>query len=101
MIEFWRNRTNILSNLPPLLDATIPSQYNTSTLLSVMINQLLVEQWSNSTDYGAFFDECAPEYCTYTVTERRKIIAIVTTLIGLVSGLNQRPKRIESNRITE
>ena len=48
----------------------------------------MVEQWSNTTDYETFFTECAPNYCAYTITERPNLIIIITTLIGLVGGLN-------------
>ena len=53
-----------------------------------MVNQLLVETWSRRIDYAAFFEECIPEYCVYSVTERPSIVAIITRLIALFGGLN-------------
>ena len=53
-----------------------------------MVNQLLVENWSRKINYTAFFEECVPEYCIYSVTERPGIVAIATRLIALFGGLN-------------
>lgn len=48
----------------------------------------MVENWSKEIDYSLYFTECAPQYCTYSVTQRRDVIFLVTTLFGLFGGLN-------------
>jgi hypothetical protein len=88
VIQFWRNRTYALNYLPPLLDRTVPSRFNTSTLILTIVENCLIEGWSQQVSYSSFFDQCYPSYCTYSVNELPDIIYIVTTLIGVLSGLN-------------
>ncbi len=88
VIEFWQNNTNGLVHLPPLLKQSIVSNFDSSTLISNIVEQLMIEQWSNDISYSSFFTQCNPQYCTYMVTEQSDIIVIVTTLIGVFSGLN-------------
>jgi hypothetical protein len=88
VIEFWQNRTNGLVYLPPLLKQSISSNFDSSTSLSDIIEQMMIEQWSSNISYSSFFTQCNPQYCTYIAIERSDIIGIVTTLIGIFSGLN-------------
>ena len=88
MIGYWRNRTDALDYLPPLLDRTIPSRYNTSTRILFIVENLMIEQWSKKALYSSFFDKCDPLYCTYSANERPNAIFIITTLVGIFSGLN-------------
>lgn len=41
-------------------------------------------------------DACNPVYCTYTVAEKRSAIVLITTLVGVFSGLNVAMKLIVS-----
>jgi len=88
VIEFWRNQTYSLNYLPPLLNQTVPSQYNTSTLMLTIIENIMIEEWSKEVSYSKFFDQCHPSYCIYSVNERPSAIFIITTVIGIFSGLN-------------
>ena len=47
----------------------------------------MVERWSKEISYDAYFTECAPQYCTYSVTERKSVILIVPLILGLLGGL--------------
>lgn len=47
----------------------------------------MVERWSKEISYDAYFAECAPQYCTYSVTERKSVILIVPLILGLLGGL--------------
>ena len=88
MIEFWRNQTYSLNYLPPLLDQTINSRYSPSTLILRIVENLMIEEWSKEASYSSFFDQCHPSYCIYSVNERPSAIFIITTVIGIFSGLN-------------
>ncbi len=48
----------------------------------------MIEEWSHEASYSFFYEQCDPLYCTYSVNERRDIIFIITTLIGVFGGLN-------------
>jgi hypothetical protein len=88
VIQYWQNRTYYLEGLPSLLNNTIPSQYNSSTSLHLIINQLMVEDWSKEISYDSYYSQCAPLYCTYSITQRKDAILIITLLLGLFGGLN-------------
>lgn len=89
MIQYWRNRTlYYLECIPPVLNDTIPSRFEPSTPLYLIIEQLMVESWSKEISYNSYYSKCAPLYCTYSVTQRRDVILIVTILLGLFGGLN-------------
>ena len=53
-----------------------------------MIEKLMVENWSKNVSYESYYAGCAPQYCTYSVTQRRNIVFIITILLGLFGGLN-------------
>ena len=88
MIGYWQNRMNTVTYLPPLLDQTITSRYNTSTLIYNIIESMMLEEWSPAVSFSSFFTECNPSYCTYSINQRSTIIIIITTLIAIFSGLN-------------
>lgn len=88
VIEAWKNHSLEVSFLPPLLDSTISSRYNASTLISTILKNGMFEQFDINVSYSKFIDACNPTYCTYTVTERRNIITLISTLLGAFSGLN-------------
>ena len=53
-----------------------------------MVEKLMVENWSKNVSYESYYSGCAPLYCTYSVTQRRNIVFIITILLGLFGGLN-------------
>lgn len=54
----------------------------------------MIEKFNIPISYSKFLAVCSPAYCTYTVTERRNIIALISTLLGVFSGLNVAMKLI-------
>ncbi|CAF1494356.1 unnamed protein product, partial [Adineta steineri] len=50
-------------------------------------DELMVEEWINSSIYENYYSECQPSGCSYTVTSKNSAIYIVTTLVGLAGGL--------------
>lgn len=71
-----------------MLNNTIPSRFNVSTPVSVIVDKLMVEDWSKELSYDLYYDKCAPLFCTYSVIRRRSTILIATVLLGLLGGLN-------------
>ncbi|CAF1343282.1 unnamed protein product [Rotaria sp. Silwood1] len=86
VVDYWQSRTYYLSEIPPMLNSTIPSRFNSSTLFSSMVEELMVENWTNLISYDSYFNQCAPQYCTYSVTQRGDILFLVTILLGLFGG---------------
>ena len=71
-----------------MLNSTIPSRFNASTPVSVMVDKLMVEDWSKELSYDLYYKKCAPLFCTYSVTRRKSALLIGTILLGLLGGLN-------------
>lgn len=70
-----------------LLDQSMLSRFSPDTTLEIIVNSLMVDEWKQSVQHEKYFDICRPLECSYTVTRRRSIILIVTTVIGLFGGL--------------
>lgn len=69
------------------LDASTPSHYNASTKISELLDNLMVESWSQNITFPVYFGRCQPSQCTYTRVGKNSIIVIINILIGLFGGL--------------
>ncbi|CAF1025688.1 unnamed protein product [Adineta steineri] len=69
------------------LDTSMSSQFLENSTIGDILDQLMVEEWINSSIYENYYNECKPSHCSYTVTTKNSAIYIITTLIGLVGGL--------------
>ena len=69
------------------LDVTIPSRYFINAPLKEMVESLMVEEWQRSVSYAAFYNHCAPQYCTYVVQIRDSNLTVLTKILGLYGGL--------------
>ena len=70
-----------------ILNATVPSNFSTTSTVGEMLSELMVEQWNWAVNYSGYFAQCRPSECHYTVKTKNDVIYIVTTVIGLVGGL--------------
>ncbi|CAF0901063.1 unnamed protein product [Adineta steineri] len=69
------------------LDISSSVQFFENSTIADVLDQLMVEEWINSSIYENYYSECKPSRCSYTVTSKNSAIYIITTLIGLVGGL--------------
>ncbi|CAF1327145.1 unnamed protein product, partial [Rotaria sordida] len=70
------------------LDSRLPSRYLPNTIMNVIVSNLMIEDWINTTNVTAHYDQCNPRVCTYTYTDRYNIFQVIATILGLVGGLN-------------
>jgi len=70
------------------LNASQSSRFLINTQVGDLIEQLFIESWSSNPSYPAYFAKCQPVLCSYTVTKRRSLLEIVTTIAGLIGGLS-------------
>jgi hypothetical protein len=47
----------------------------------------MVEQWFNSVTYENYYNQCAPSLCSYSYTQRRSALEVLTLLLELEGGL--------------
>ena len=87
-MEAWQNRGITLAFIPPLLNRAISSRFNATTLMADIVKEGMIEKIDSSVSYASFIVACEPLYCTYTVVERRNILALISTVLAIFSGLN-------------
>ncbi|CAF0722498.1 unnamed protein product [Adineta steineri] len=73
-------------NIIPL-NSSLSSQFNQTSTIQEVMNELMVDKWNLSMIYENYYKECQPIKCSYTYVDRNSIIYIITTLIGLIGGL--------------
>ena len=74
--------------LQPLNTITEPSQYDSSTRIETLVNNLFIEAWNPSYSYEKYYGHCQPLYCSYTVEKKSDILFVITRLTGLYGGLS-------------
>lgn len=65
------------------LDSTQTSQFFPNTTLNHIIDHLMLEKWTNQTNFTKYFDQCNPQECTYSLIEQNSALSIFATLLGL------------------
>ncbi|CAF3984678.1 unnamed protein product [Rotaria sordida] len=70
------------------LDSTINSRFSPDTKLDIIVSQLFLEYWINSTNFSSYYNQCEPDQCFYTYEERFNRAYIIATLLGIVGGLS-------------
>ncbi|CAF4200171.1 unnamed protein product, partial [Rotaria sordida] len=70
------------------LVSTINSRFSPDTKLDIIISQLFIEYWINSTNFSSYYNQCEPDQCFYTYEERFNRAYIIATLLGIVGGLS-------------
>ncbi|CAF3968377.1 unnamed protein product [Rotaria sp. Silwood1] len=70
------------------LNATIPSKFSIDSRVQDLMNELMLEEIDSSYSLEMYYPHCAPLTCMYSYTHRVELLTIITSIIGLVGGLN-------------
>ena len=54
----------------------------------MLIDELFIETWKNSSNYSEYYLFCAPLECRYTYATKTNGLYILTTFLGLYGGLS-------------
>lgn len=73
---------------PQLLNSS-KTRYPLNMTFGYILNSILVEEWTFTSNFSSFFSNCAPQICNYTITKRNDFLTVVKDIIGVYSGLNQ------------
>ena len=72
----------------PLIYNQSSTRFPKNTSISLLINQIMIEQWNPSYSYETFYELCSPNYCTYSQYKRTNtIVSILIILLSLFGGL--------------
>ena len=64
------------------------SRFPPNATVRSILNGLFVEDWHEEINFESYYQECQPTQCSYTENVRKNLIAVVTTIIGLLGGLS-------------
>ena len=53
-----------------------------------MINEMMINTWDENIDYKGYYEQCAPQVCTYLLKSHNNALYVITTMIGLFGGLS-------------
>ncbi|CAF3930412.1 unnamed protein product [Adineta steineri] len=74
-------------NIKPL-NASISTRFG-DIKTEDLLREMLLEKTIKNVYYDRFYKACQPNFCSYTVVQRRNYIVIIFLLISICSGLNQ------------
>ncbi|CAF1575414.1 unnamed protein product, partial [Adineta steineri] len=69
------------------LNQPLNSQYNASSLISHIVDNMMLENWTAVAFHQSFYETCQPSLCTYSYQTRNSISSVITIVIQLVGGL--------------
>ncbi|CAF1096560.1 unnamed protein product [Adineta ricciae] len=70
------------------LNASRNSQYNITTSINDMMIKMMTESWYTHVNYSTYFEQCHPIECKYTYVIKYDFVYIISTIIGLIGGLD-------------
>jgi hypothetical protein len=77
-----------LFSIHPLVDNQASSRFSPSTPLSIIVKQMMIEQWNASSSFDLYYEACKPTYCVYSYTTRTvSFIELVLKLVSTIGGL--------------
>ena len=72
---------------PLVYNATL-TRFHPNTSISMIVKEIMIDQWNPSYSYDSFYQSCLPTYCIYPQRIHTKNkIEIVLTLISMIGGL--------------
>jgi hypothetical protein len=63
------------------------TKFSPDTVIETLANELFIDNSLILTSFSNYYKKCAPVFCTYTYTQTRSVLFVVTTLLGLIGGL--------------
>ncbi|CAF4581566.1 unnamed protein product, partial [Rotaria sp. Silwood2] len=82
LISFWLNISTLNT-----LDIHNLNHFSVNATIESIQNEMFVDRWKVSSSHRAFYEQCRPDYCTYTLIEHKSIWLIITIIFGLIGGL--------------
>ena len=83
-----RQTYNVALNVQPI-QMRNNSKFTAKTTVGTIVQQIFVDQWLTTYNFTAYFEACAPKTCLYKVDEKRSLVVIIGTLVGIWGGLTK------------
>ncbi|CAF4325562.1 unnamed protein product [Adineta steineri] len=62
------------------------SRFAINSTVQIIVNELMIEEWITNISYDKYFQQCAPNLCTYTINEKYSFTFILRKIISLLGG---------------
>jgi hypothetical protein len=69
------------------LDPSVRSQFEINSTLGDIVNELMVEEWINTSSHKSYYAACNPKTCTYSIVGKKNLAVVISTIIGLLGSL--------------
>ena len=80
--------TSIDATNPPVSLFANTTRFAIHTTVEDLVRKLFIEDWSTSTNYSLYFDQCSPLSCFYTYIQRLNSFYTITLMLSLYGGLS-------------
>ena len=87
-VSLLMNAIDYPFNVTPL-NVSSPTQYQSTSTINALIDNLFVEEWNPATSYESYYTACQPQSCTYSHLSHTTVIYVISTTIGLIGGLTK------------
>ncbi|CAF1652155.1 unnamed protein product [Adineta ricciae] len=75
-------------DVKPLVDDPTSSRFPPNTSLTIIIKELMIEDWNPVFSFEKYYEECAPNKCTYSqIVHTNSFVGIIMTLLSSIGGL--------------
>ncbi|CAF1539970.1 unnamed protein product, partial [Adineta steineri] len=69
------------------INSSVVSRFKTNTVIETIADELFIEEWKTNSYYSFFYNQCAPNYCSYKTQKDHYIIYTSSKILGLYGGL--------------
>ncbi|CAF1506958.1 unnamed protein product, partial [Adineta steineri] len=69
------------------INSSVISRFKTNTAIETIADELFIEEWKTNSYYSSFYNQCAPNYCSYKTQKDHYIIYTSSKILGLYGGL--------------
>ncbi|CAF1483640.1 unnamed protein product [Adineta ricciae] len=94
MLIQWKSFGTANSTIDPRvinvipLDISVNSRFALDVTVNNIASQLFIEEWINATNYSSYYQQCAPQKCTYTYMQRFNHAYVIARVLGIIGGLS-------------
>jgi hypothetical protein len=71
----------------PLVFNLNESRFSPETLISTIVQEMMIERWNFSFSYEPFYQACSPASCTYSKQVRPDLVQVMIRFTSLIGGL--------------
>lgn len=82
------SQTNASDGFYRSLNKTRLQRFSTNATGNELVSRLFVDSWTSAIFHEKYFKFCQPVECHYSFVSRNGLIIIVTSVLGIIGGLN-------------